>query len=124
MPVPTSEGMRSVAQAYTDAGMRATVAPMVADISFYESIPGLLDALPQDLRRVVDSFPRQDYRVTLKALDAFLKGPFDNGLIQAALAPTIPLLCSDDFLVACRDAADELDIGLDRQCDVEGKRGS
>src|SRR3546814_16204016 len=101
MPVPTSEGMRSVAQAYTDAGMRATVAPMVADISFYESIPGLLDALPQDVRRVVDSFPRQDYRGTFKALDGILKGPFYNGIIQAALAPTIPPLCSDDFRARC-----------------------
>src|SRR5260370_25126069 len=45
-PLPSAEGMAAVAGAYAEAGMRAVIAPMVADRSFYEAIPGLADALP------------------------------------------------------------------------------
>src|SRR6266403_2151484 len=38
-PSPTPEGLGACAKAYADAGMRAVVAPMVANISFYEAIP-------------------------------------------------------------------------------------
>jgi len=30
--------------------MRAVVAPMIADRTIYQALPGLLDALPEDLR--------------------------------------------------------------------------
>ena len=33
------------ARAYADVGMRAVIAPMVADRTFYEAIPGLMDVL-------------------------------------------------------------------------------
>jgi cytosine/adenosine deaminase-related metal-dependent hydrolase len=35
-PTPSVEGMNAAAQAYRDVGIRAVVAPMVADHSFYE----------------------------------------------------------------------------------------
>ena len=46
-PLPTVEGVEAVARAYSDAGMRAVIAPMMADKSLYEAIPGLADALPR-----------------------------------------------------------------------------
>src|SRR6185437_12152846 len=46
-PLPSAEGLALAGQAYADIGMRAVVAPMVADRSFYQAIPGLMDALPQ-----------------------------------------------------------------------------
>lgn len=46
IPLPTPEGVEAVARAYSDVGMRATIAPMMADRSFYEAIPGLADSLP------------------------------------------------------------------------------
>jgi guanine deaminase len=49
-PCPSREGISAVARAYRDAGMRAVVAPMIADRTIYQALPGLLDALPQDLR--------------------------------------------------------------------------
>ena len=49
-PLPTAEGVEAVAQGYADAGMRAAIAPMMADRSFYEAIPGLAEALPEPLR--------------------------------------------------------------------------
>ena len=49
LPIPTADGVGAVTKAYADVGMRAVVAPMVADSSFFEAIPGLMDALPDAL---------------------------------------------------------------------------
>src|SRR5216110_2068080 len=54
-PVPSREGLALVGSAYADVGMRAVIAPMVADRSFYEAIPGLADALPPALQERVAS---------------------------------------------------------------------
>src|ERR1700733_14458493 len=51
---PSQEGISAVASAYRDAGMRAVVAPMIADRTIYQALPGLLDALPQDIRSEVE----------------------------------------------------------------------
>lgn len=48
IPEPTLEGMETVADAYREAGMRALIAPMVADRSIWQAIPGLLDAVAPD----------------------------------------------------------------------------
>ena len=40
----------AVAEAYHEVGMRAVVAPMVADRTVYEAVPGLYDALPTPLQ--------------------------------------------------------------------------
>ena len=52
LPVPSVEALHVVAQAYADVGMRAVIAPMIADRSFYQAIPGLLDAFPPELRSI------------------------------------------------------------------------
>ena len=56
-PLPSVEGIDAVAQAYHDVGMRAVVAPMMADRSLYQALPGLMEAMPDklegDLRRIV-----------------------------------------------------------------------
>ena len=49
-PLPSAEGVEAVARAYDEAGLRAVIAPMMADRSFYEAIPGLAEALPEPLR--------------------------------------------------------------------------
>src|ERR1700743_1316104 len=49
-PAPSREGISAVARAYRDAGMRAVIAPMIADRTIYQALPGLLDALPDKLR--------------------------------------------------------------------------
>src|SRR5690606_36035605 len=49
-PRPTLEGIAAVAQAYADVGMRAVLAPMIADRSLFQAIPGLAETLPSDLR--------------------------------------------------------------------------
>ena len=55
LPAITDETFEAVARAYTDVGVRVVLAPAVADIVFYQTVPGLLDLLPSDLRRTVEA---------------------------------------------------------------------
>ncbi len=112
-PSPTVEGLAAVAQAYNDAGMRAVIAPMMADRSFYQSVPGLADALPDPLRGVVERFQMAPYEQSLAACREVIanwRHPHDR--IRPALAPTIPLHCSDDFITGSRDLAAEHGLAL------------
>src|SRR5262252_10259056 len=67
-PAPSSEGLALAGKAYADVGMRAVVAPMVADRSFYEAIPGLLDALPSSLKEQVAELRLAPAEMTLAAI--------------------------------------------------------
>jgi 5-methylthioadenosine/S-adenosylhomocysteine deaminase len=110
-PLPSVEGLSAMAKAYEDVGMRCVLAPMVADLSFFEAIPGLMDRLPPALQKEVESFKMAPWKATTKQMKkALQKWPFEN--VHLALAPTIPHHCSDAFLVSCRDLAKEYDVGL------------
>jgi 5-methylthioadenosine/S-adenosylhomocysteine deaminase len=108
LPVPTVEGLHEVARAYSDVGIRAVVAPMIADRSFYQAIPGLLDAFPPELRAVVETMRTAPGELTLAAVrDAARTWPHARDRIRLGIAPTIPLHCSDEFMTGCRDLAVE-----------------
>jgi 5-methylthioadenosine/S-adenosylhomocysteine deaminase len=112
-PVPTPEGMAAVASAYTELGMRAIVAPMVADRSFYEAIPGLAEAVPAALRDKVAALRLAPGAATLAAIrNAFGAWSADRDLVRPAVAPTIPHHCSDDFILGCDQLARDFDVGL------------
>lgn len=112
-PLPTVEGVNAVAQAYADVGLRATVAPMMADRSFYEAIPGLAEALPPGLREQALAIRQAPYAESLKACEAiFAQWRFDRSRIRPALGPTIPHHCSDAFLCGCRDLGREYGVGF------------
>jgi 5-methylthioadenosine/S-adenosylhomocysteine deaminase len=112
-PLPTAEGLAAVARGYNEAGLRVVLAPMVADHSFFEAIPGLVDALPPALARAVERFRQAPAETTLAALRAIVTGwAGDNLRAPLALAPTIPLHCSDAFITGCRDLAREFGMGL------------
>jgi 5-methylthioadenosine/S-adenosylhomocysteine deaminase len=111
-PTPTLEGLEAVGRAYADAGMRAVVAPMMADRTFYAAIPGLTEALPDALRDQVLRMASASGEAHLEACAAALKAwPFDRDRIRPALAPTIPLHCADEFMVGAARLAREHDIG-------------
>lgn len=112
-PVPSAQGLQAVARAYHDVGMRAVVAPMMADRTLYQALPGLMDALPDAMRAAVERIQAAPYEASIEACREILKTwPFDRARVRPALAPTIPLHCSDDFLAACRDLAREYDVRL------------
>jgi cytosine/adenosine deaminase-related metal-dependent hydrolase len=112
-PVPTAEGMALVASAYGEIGMRAVIAPMVADRNFFEAIPGLADALPPSLQAAVAALRLAPGETTLAAIRASLRGwSFDREVIRPAVAPTIPHHCSDDFILGCAALAGDFGLGL------------
>ncbi|WP_428663592.1 amidohydrolase family protein [Reyranella sp.] len=110
-PLPSVEGLSAMAKAYEEVGMRCVLAPMVADLSFFEAVPGLMDRLPPALQKEVESFKLAPWKATTKQMKkALQKWPFE--MVHLALAPTIPHHCSDAFLISCRDLAKEYDVGL------------
>jgi len=112
-PVPTREGMAAVASAYAELGMRAVIAPMVADRTFFEAIPGLAEALPASLREKVAALRLAPGAQTIAAIrDAFDAWPADRDLVRRAVAPTIPHHCSDEFILGCAGLARDFAVGL------------
>ena len=112
-PLPTAEGLDAIAGAYSEVGMRAVIAPMIADLSFYEAIPGLMDALPPNLRAEVEQLRTAPGRITLAAVRKSLKAwSRDTDQVRLPVAPTIPHHCSDRFMAACATLAREYGVGL------------
>jgi guanine deaminase len=112
-PLPSVEGVEAVARAYAETGMRAVIAPMMADRTFYEAIPGLAEALPEPLRSQAMKARYAPYRETLASVSTLVRNwKFDQDTLKPALGPTIPHHCSDEFLVACRDFAKEHGLGM------------
>jgi guanine deaminase len=98
-PVPSAEGMAAVAEGYAAIGLRAVVAAVVADRTFWESIPGLTDALDPEAAAFVRSVAAPAAAGSLHGLEEVLRTwRFDRDRIRPAVAPTVPLLCSDEFL--------------------------
>ena len=112
-PTPSLDGMEASAEAYHEVGMRAVIAPMVADRTVYEAIPGLMDALPEGLQAEVAKLRMRPPEETLGAIGQVLdKWSWAKHDIRAAVAPTIPHHCSDGFMCGCRDLARKHGLGL------------
>jgi 5-methylthioadenosine/S-adenosylhomocysteine deaminase len=112
-PAPTPEGLEAVGRAYADVGMRAVVAPMVADRTFYEAIPGLMEVLTPGLRKDVAKLRLATWKTSAASMRRAFRGwKLDREGVRFAVAPTIPHHCSDEFIRACVDLAKEHDAGL------------
>jgi len=112
-PVPTPEGFAALGRGYADVGVRATIAPMIADRNLYQALPGLMESIPDEFREGVDRFRLAEPEATIAACDElFRTWPFDRDQIRPAIAPTIPLHCSDGFLCSCSDLARKYDLPL------------
>jgi guanine deaminase len=112
-PMPSGEGLTALGQAYQDAGIRAVIAPMLADKTLYQAYPGLIDNVPEPLRAKVIAFQLAPYEASADALETiYERWPFDRDLVRPAIAPTIPLHCSDEFLIRCRDLARAYDLPM------------
>jgi 5-methylthioadenosine/S-adenosylhomocysteine deaminase len=112
-PAPTLAGLEAVGRAYAEVGLRAVLAPMVADRSFVEAIPGLGDVLPPDLQKATQALQLAPWETSISNMQAALKSwRLDREQIRLAVAPTIPHHCSDVFIRACVDLAKEHGVGL------------
>ena len=113
LPAPSIEGIGSVAAAYDEIGMRAVVAPALADRTFWAAVPGLLQALPDKFRTIVDTIAATPEEQTLRgARDVLHNWPFDRDRVRPALAPSIPMLCSDGYIKDVAELTREYDVFL------------
>jgi len=113
MPVPTLEGLHSVAGAYARVGIRAVVAPMLADRTLYQAYPELLATLPQTLAPGAAALTAPAPAASLAAVQAAARTwPFDPARVRLGVAPTIPLHCSDELLRGCARLSAEWDLPM------------
>jgi guanine deaminase len=113
LPAPSVTGLHQVGQAYWDVGIRAVVAPMIADQSLYQALPGLLDFFEPEARRALQAFRMPPWEGILSTcVEAVHTWPFATDWVKPGIGPTIPLHCSDDFLQACGQAAEDLDLPM------------
>lgn len=114
VPAPTDEGVEAVVRAYADVGLRAVLAPAVADMVFFRTVPGLLDLLPADLRATVEDVQAAPTDGLLRLTEAGVRRWHGaaGGRIRMHVAPTIPGQCTDDFLAGCARLAREHGVGV------------
>ena len=112
-PAPTPEGLHAVGSAYAAVGMRAVVAPMVADRTFYEAIPGLMEVLPPAWQQDVEKLRPAPWKTSVENMRrALVEWKLDRDQVRLAVAPTIPHHCSDEFIRACVALAAEHGVGM------------
>ena len=114
IPATTDEIVEAVVRAYTDVGMRAVVAPAVADVVFYRTVPGLVDLLPSDVRHAVEAMQPAPTKGLLELTERIIRrwhGAAD-GRVRTAVAPTIPNQATDELLGGCARLAREYGVGV------------
>jgi len=112
-PAPSVEGLQAVGSAYAAVGMRAVIAPMVADRTFFEAIPGLMDVLTPALQRDVDKLRLAPWKTSVDSMGRALREwKLDRDQVRLGVAPTIPHHCSDDLIRACVALSAEHGVGL------------
>jgi guanine deaminase len=114
LPAVTDETFEAVVRAYRDVGVRAVLAPAVADVVFYQTVPGLLDLLPANLRRTVEEIEPAPTKGLLELTERIIRrwhGAAD-GRIRIAVSPTIPNQATDEFLDGCARLVREHGVGL------------
>jgi guanine deaminase len=100
-PGPTPDGLDAMAEAYETVGLRMVLAPMVGDLTFFEAVPGLLDALPGEHRARAAALRMPPAAETLATI-ARVASSWSHPGVSLGVAPTIPLHGTDEFLRGCR----------------------
>ncbi len=112
VPLPTEEGIGAVARAYDQAGLRAVIAPMISDRSFFQATTGLWEALPEAARLALGT-SRITAEQPLDAMQRIIEGwSWSYDWVRPALAPTIPLHCSEELLRGCRALQDRYGLSM------------
>jgi 5-methylthioadenosine/S-adenosylhomocysteine deaminase len=100
-PLPSVAGLHAVANAYASVGIRAVVAPMMADRTLYQAYPELLASLPEAMQPGLATLRASDSEACLAVVrQAAEDWPFDSDRVRLGIAPTIPLHCSDAYVHA------------------------
>jgi guanine deaminase len=112
-PYPTLQSLEAVGEAYREVGIRAIIAPLMADRTFWTAVPGMIDTLPKDLRqKILDMNETPGDLVIDSVRDAIRNWPHAKDSIYLGLAPTIPYHCEASFFMSCRKLADEFGVRI------------
>jgi len=114
VPAVTDETFAAIVQAYTDVGVRVVLAPAVADVVFYQTVPGLTGLLPPDLRRTVEDIRPAPTKGLLDLTERAIRRWHGSaeGRIRVAVAPTIPNQATDELLDGCAALSREYGVGI------------
>lgn len=108
----TVDSLRGALQAYRDFGMRAVLAPMIADLPPHETV--VADGpVPAALRRQLDAVDVPPTAEVLGGLrDLIDEQRSGDGATAVFPGPSGPQRCSPELFAACGDLADRHDTGL------------
>jgi cytosine/adenosine deaminase-related metal-dependent hydrolase len=92
---------------------------MMVDLPFLQTIPGLEESLPDDLKKTVGALQAAPASQLLALTDGFIRRRHRSagGRIEVAVAPSIPAGCSDEFLTGCVALAREHGVGIHTHLD-------
>lgn len=112
-PALTAEGLDAALAAYRDAGMRARIAPMFADLPFLDTVPLDPAALPASLRRRYASFAPPDIGGYFEIVERAAAGLDDaGGRIGLLYGVDGPQRCSRELLERTADSKARTGLGL------------
>lgn len=112
LPQLSLEHVEAVVRAYSDIGLRATIAALISDLPFYPTLPGFLESLPADLQKVAaDQRPAKvDFRPIAESVQRW-HGASD-GRILLGLSPSVPVVCSDALITDAMELASAQDLNV------------
>jgi guanine deaminase len=114
VPAITDEAFEATVRAYTDVGVRVVLAPAVADVVFFQTVPGLLDLLPANLRSTVQAMQPAPTKGLLELTERIIRRwhRSADGRVGVAVSPTIPNQATDEFLAGCARLTREYGVGV------------
>lgn len=113
-PAVSIEAIHATADAYATAGIRATIAPMVADRPLHEALPVLGDCCGTPPVPPTGSGERPQTTSELLATCTQLidTWPYDHAMLTPATAPTIPAHCTPELTQGLLRLARDNDLRL------------
>ncbi len=112
-PQTTAEGLEAVAAGYREAGLRARIAPMFADLPYLDTVPIDAGVLPDDLRAFYEGMSPPDAGAYFATIDAALSTlDTGSGRIGLLLGVDGPQRCSDALIEMTADAKKRTGLGL------------
>lgn len=105
------DGLEAAAQAYAASGMRAVVAPILADRPVAATMPLSAEDLAGADIAAYGSRPTLPWREQIGIAEDFAAG-WSAGRVSAAVGPSGPQRCSDALLIAAADLSARRDLVL------------
>jgi len=112
VPVPTDEEVNAVMNAYTDAGIRASVTLCQVNVREYDKYPFLYDLLPDDIRTEMEEVPLLTTDELIGYYERFIENWHETagGRIRCSVSCSAPQRVTPDCLRALNDLSEKHNI--------------